>query len=60
MHMWPMNEDKEADVLVDGLNDILVVEDGMPPPPPPAPSAPGGAGGDGALLPFVMLLGLSY
>lgn len=52
MHMWPMNEEKEGDALVDDLGGIELVE-GLPPPPPPAPSAPGGAGGDGALSFFV-------
>ena len=53
MHMWPMNDDKEGDALVDGLAGIEIVE-GLPPPPPPAPSAPGGAGGDGALQFFTV------
>lgn len=50
MHMWPMNEEKEGDVLADGMADVVIVE-GVPPPPPPAPSASGCVAGDGALLP---------
>lgn len=50
MHMWPMNEEKEAETLVDDLGGIEIVEEGLPPPPPPAPPTPGAVGRDGALL----------
>ena len=41
MHMWPMNEAREADALADELNGIEIVE-GLSPPPRAA------AGRDGA------------
>lgn len=56
MHMWPMNEEKEADALADDVGGIERVEEGLPPPPPPAPSAPGAAGHDGALLSLYHLI----
>ena len=31
MHMWPMNEEKEEDVLADDLGGIEIVEEGLPP-----------------------------
>lgn len=49
MHMWPIPEPPPPEeVLVDGLADIVIVDEGAPPLPPPAPPAPGQTIGDGA------------
>lgn len=50
MHMWPIPEPPPEEALVDGLADIVIVDEGAAPPPPPAPSAPGKNIGDGALV----------
>ena len=48
MHMWPIPEPPPEGELVDELANIMIVDEGAPPPPPPAPKAPKKRPGDGA------------
>ncbi len=48
MHMWPIPEPPDEGVLAEEMADIVIVDEGAPPPPPPAPSAPSGKIVDGA------------